>query len=369
MKKFIRYLYEYQNGKKVHNVGFVKVECNDCCEVVQIYGKGFPNAGNQEFEVFVFYMMGEMPVGISMGTIKSTRPMFGYRLEYTPEDVGGREIFEAIDGIILSNDINGFRKWYAAVWDEKNVPVEQMTRREEILRQNREFQKEQKSDNDAPPAECEETESAATVIEECTEAESVTTVVEEHTEPADTVVEEHTEPADTVVEECTEPEPAATVVEECTESEPAAAVVGECTESEPDDAAIEEYVEPEPENIAAEEREEEISESEQEFTQIFKITRKDLAQLPRREWRLANNNFLLHGYYNYHHLVSFEKDNCCWLGVPGIYHPKEQKAADAFGFGQFMKPDEGEIDLAEGEMNPDEDFGYWCRKVGAVIHG
>lgn len=341
MKKFIRYLYEYQNGKKVHNVGFVKVECNDCCEVVQIYGKGFPNAGNQEFEVFVFYMMGEMPVGISMGTIKSTRPMFGYRLEYTPEDVGGREIFEAIDGIILSNDINGFRKWYAAVWDEKNVPVEQMTRREEILRQNRELQKEQKSDNDAPPAECEETESAATVIEECTEAESVTTVVEEHTEPADTVVEEHTEPDDTVVEECTEPEPAATVVEECTE----------------------------PENIAAEEREEEISESEQEFTQIFKITRKDLAQLPRREWRLANNNFLLHGYYNYHHLVSFEKDNCCWLGVPGIYHPKEQKAADAFGFGQFMKPDEGEIDLAEGEMNPDEDFGYWCRKVGAVIHG
>lgn len=104
-----------------------------------------------------------------------------------------------------------------------------------------------------------------------------------------------------------------------------------------------------------------------EFTRIFKITRKDIAKLPRREWRLANNNFLLHGYYNYHHLVSFEKDDCCWLGVPGIYHPKEQRAADSFGFGQFMKPDAGEIELSGEEMSIDEDFGYWCRKVSAVI--
>ena len=47
---------------------------------------------------------------------------------------------------------------------------------------------------------------------------------------------------------------------------------------------------------------------------IYKITRQELAGLPRKEWKLANNHFLLHGYYNYHHLVSFEKKGNAGLG-------------------------------------------------------
>ncbi|MBP3462802.1 MAG: hypothetical protein J6J72_04305, partial [Tyzzerella sp.] len=31
-----------------------------------------------------------------------------------------------------------------------------------------------------------------------------------------------------------------------------------------------------------------------------KIQRQGLSRLPRREWRIANNSFLLHGFYNYH---------------------------------------------------------------------
>ena len=68
---------------------------------------------------------------------------------------------------------------------------------------------------------------------------------------------------------------------------------------------------------------------------IYKITRQELAGLPRKEWKLANNHFL-HGYYNYHHLVSFEKEGKCWIGVPGLYFSGEQRAAGAFGFSQFM---------------------------------
>ena len=54
--------------------------------------------------------------------------------------------------------------------------------------------------------------------------------------------------------------------------------------------------------------------------------------LPRCEWRVANNSFLLHGYYNYHYLILLEEENQMWLGVPGIYHRKEAKAAEVFGF-------------------------------------
>ena len=85
--------------------------------------------------------------------------------------------------------------------------------------------------------------------------------------------------------------------------------------------------------------------------------------LPRCEWRLSNNSFLLHGYYNYHHLVLIEEDGNMWIGVPGIYHPKEAKAAEAFGFPQFIKAEKIDVDLEEEERNDGEDFGYWCRHI------
>ena len=311
MKKFIRYLYEYQHGQRIQNVGFVKVEHSDEKEVVQVYGKGFPAAGNQEMEVFVFYKMGQRPVGISMGSIKSTKPVFGYRLEYTPEDVGGQEVYENIEGIILLNDVNGYKKWYSALWEESSIVVEDMLRREEVLRQ--------KQDEDP-------------VIEE---------PIIEAPEPEEPMIE-------------------APVIEAPEPEEPVALEPME---------KLEETFEMVSEEVHTEEMGEEESDWEEQRTPIYKITRKDLANLSRREWRLANNNFLVHGYHNYHHLVSFEKDGGCWLGVPGVYHPREQRAAEAFGFGQFMKPDEGEVELSTNEMNGEEDFGYWCRQVTSAISG
>lgn len=94
-----------------------------------------------------------------------------------------------------------------------------------------------------------------------------------------------------------------------------------------------------------------------------KIERKDISRLPRKEWRLANNSFLLHGFYNYHHLLYIEEDGEVWIGVPGIYHEKEKMAANAFGFTDFRRMTDVEIDLTENEKNTYEDFGYWCRQI------
>ena len=47
MKKFIRYLYEYRNGKRIRNVGFVRTEESDDSAVIQIYGHGFPVSDGQ----------------------------------------------------------------------------------------------------------------------------------------------------------------------------------------------------------------------------------------------------------------------------------------------------------------------------------
>lgn len=95
-----------------------------------------------------------------------------------------------------------------------------------------------------------------------------------------------------------------------------------------------------------------------------KIQRQELSRLPRKDWRIANNSFLLHGFYNYHHLLYIEEDGKKWIGVPGIYHEKEKMAANAFGFTEFRRIQDVPITLAENEQNTYEDFGYWCRQVG-----
>lgn len=95
-----------------------------------------------------------------------------------------------------------------------------------------------------------------------------------------------------------------------------------------------------------------------------KIQRQELSRLPRHEWKLANNSFLLHGFYNYHHLLYIEEDNVVWIGVPGIFHEKEEIAAKAFGFPQFRRLNDLNVELKSEETNTYEDFGYWCRQVG-----
>ncbi len=96
---------------------------------------------------------------------------------------------------------------------------------------------------------------------------------------------------------------------------------------------------------------------------IEKIQRQDLSRLPRKEWRLANNSFLIHGYHNYHHLLYIEDEGELWIGVPGIFHEKEKMAAKAFGFTKFQRLTDLEVELSEEEKNTYEDFGYWCRQV------
>lgn len=102
---------------------------------------------------------------------------------------------------------------------------------------------------------------------------------------------------------------------------------------------------------------------EEERNSCEKIQRKDLARLPRREWRLANNNFLLHGFYNYHHLLWIEEDGELYIGVPGVNHAREIQAAQVFGFTQFRNFENMDLQLSEDEMNPGDDFGYFCRRI------
>ena len=95
--------------------------------------------------------------------------------------------------------------------------------------------------------------------------------------------------------------------------------------------------------------------------QAKKITHAEISTLPRRFWPLANNSFLLHGCHNYHHLLLVKEKNHLWLGVPGLYDPREAHMANLFGFPQFTSSYISILELTEDECENSESFGHWCR--------
>ena len=73
-------------------------------------------------------------------------------------------------------------------------------------------------------------------------------------------------------------------------------------------------------------------------TECFRIFPRDINLLRADYHSLQNNQFLLHGYYNYRYLIILQKkdtENEYWLGVPGIYHEREKMAARMFGFEKY----------------------------------
>lgn len=132
----------------------------------------------------------------------------------------------------------------------------------------------------------------------------------------------------------------------------------------PTETAVPETIETPTETITAAHIETEATDTSEEAPSqetVRKIQRSELSCLPRCHWNIANNSFLLHGYHNYNHLLLIEEDGHHWLGVPGIYDPREARAADLFGFTQFTDSYNNQLSLAEDECSSYGRFGYWCR--------
>lgn len=90
--------------------------------------------------------------------------------------------------------------------------------------------------------------------------------------------------------------------------------------------------------------------------QYISIQPKDFVIMTGDYQHLANNSFLLHGYYNYRHIIlgHEEEGQSFYLGVPGVYYEREKMVALMFGFEAF--------ECSGGKAEPGK-FGYYLRKV------
>lgn len=92
--------------------------------------------------------------------------------------------------------------------------------------------------------------------------------------------------------------------------------------------------------------------------EYLSITPCDFVILSEHYQEMVQNSFLLHGYYNYGHLILTKIkegiDDNYYLGVPGVYYEREKQAALLFGFEGF----EG-----DGDAVQDGSFGYYMKRV------
>lgn len=94
-----------------------------------------------------------------------------------------------------------------------------------------------------------------------------------------------------------------------------------------------------------------------EVIESVRMEPKDIGGFPMEFWYLANNSFLLHGYYCYRHLLFMKMHNGAEyqyvIAVPGNSDYREKFMANMFGFEQFKAV----------QSRKNAGFGYWWRRL------
>lgn len=308
MKQSNCYLYEYESNQQVRNVGFVKYIQEESVVKFQIHGKGLNCSKDEKYEMYIFAGKTEACYVSRAGEVETEHGRINYMV--TVEGIT-QEQFSNYDGIYLHV---GDEKRYVAMWNKGAVCFDKV-----------------ESYNYLPVEDYYEEDCCEEACHHHHEEECCEEVRHHHHEEecCEEACHHHHD------EECCE-EVCHHHEEECSQEE---MIEGPC-----DHDFLEE-----------EERNSDIS--------YEKIERQDIAKLPQREWKLANNSFLLHGYHNYQHILFIQEAGRSFIGVPGVYVAREADAAKNFGFPVFHRVDKRDMRWEEGEREYGVDFGYWCREV------
>ena len=96
----------------------------------------------------------------------------------------------------------------------------------------------------------------------------------------------------------------------------------------------------------------------QDDREYLSIGPGDFVIFGEKYYRMVNNSFLLHGYYNYKHLIlarlEGRGEHRYYVGVPGNFYEREKQVALMFGFESFE---------CQEEPARSGDYGYYMMRV------
>ena len=369
MKRFVTYIYEYDRGARGRNVGFVRTDIrNDGCRMdLHIRGLNCPKA-----KATIYFVIANAPViGIPVAEMIISQGAGQAKLMCPQGNIGSSGYHtDQIDAIVI-------RYHSGQILVSSFVPEPD----EEVLHGNFRMWDELEpdtpaaSENTPPPApdettspmRDENTHTPPTQPNPVTDVQrnpSVPTPESiENTSPVEILPD--TPPNHTTAAETKAPAPdTASDTEDLHREDPVP------KETMPDETMTEKTM---PKKVMTQGSTSEDTMSKETVSEETApeetVTRKrieitGIRDLPRANWYLCNNSFLVHGFFNYHYLllktVETGDKKRLFLGVPGIYEQPERVMALIFGFSEF-EPEASEEPCCKTGSSGDRTgtFGYW----------
>lgn len=410
--RFVAYIYEYVNGKKMQNTGFAKIELRNAICRIQIHIQNIRMLDGKT-EVFGIVRQPKEsrknnPIILLIGEGQTQGSGFDRRFT-VPEEPFVEEScrFEQVCGIYIRSQSG--RNWMT-VFDDEPIAIENLGKPEEIKAETDE-ENVKKSETDKEAVEENETDKENVGIKEneksekSTESkadqelqeENINLDITEHAkaEPEITAEEMQEEIfSKEVAEEIPEKVPMKDISEKISE-ETFQKEVSEKISQELQDAVSQKEKPKETdeeisqkETAGKSENENEIRSAETEnkcqgcepgtdtrwnrataryihfqpvqdekIEDAIRIQPSDLKILWQKGLRQGSNSFLMHGYYQHQHLmIGKGKEGGYILGIPGFYG--EKNMAEMFGFPEFRR--------AKAERTSEikeQTFGYWCKNL------
>lgn len=410
--RFVAYIYEYVNGKKMQNTGFAKIELRNAICRIQIHIQNIRMLDGKT-EVFGIVRQPKEsrknnPIILLIGEGQTQGSGFDRRFT-VPEEPFVEEScrFEQVCGIYIRSQSG--RNWMT-VFDDEPIAIENLGKPEEIKAETDE-ENVKKSETDKETVEENETDKENVGIKEneksekSTESEADQELQEENinlditehvkAEPEITAEEMQEEifskevseeiPEKVSLKDRSEKIPEETFQKEVSEkiSQELQDAVSQKEKPKETDEEI-----PQKETAGKSENENEIRSAEAEnkcqgcepgtdtrwnrataryihfqpvqdekIEDAIRIQPSDLKILWQKGLRQGSNSFLMHGYYQHQHLmIGKGKEGGYILGIPGFYG--EKNMAEMFGFPEFRR--------AKAERTSEikeQTFGYWCKNL------
>lgn len=400
-RRFVTYLFRYEQEKKEANCGFAKVEIRqDQCRM-ELQIKGYEDG---TYAVYLFVNEENRMEGVHIGDIRLKNGVGKEVFLFVPERIGGTSYdIDEVGGVYITVDHAGF---IASQWNDEEVRWSSFRVHEESA--GEETQHGQQESFGSEKLTSEESDAGKNMTEEVmqkgieeSEAEEKSAKeknAEEKSDPTDKggVINSETEKMQITENEMTERSDAKGIAEGNMEKTDAGKIKISKESGENETEKIENG-----EGIRIQNKEDkntgkkpmqapsELKATQagyasqissytsawerqwQHFTALhpvfqpfdeeqniyaIKIELRDFKALPKQYWSLTNNSFLLHGYFNYKYLLFgyMDGDKKRWfLGVPGSFQNQEQLLAGIFGFTEFKTKHQTKQKTGE--------FGFWYR--------
>ncbi|MGN0266044.1 MAG: hypothetical protein ACI4D7_00020 [Lachnospiraceae bacterium] len=356
-RRFLSYIYAYENGRKLRNAGFVKVEIREQRMKVQVAVNGIYQKGGRPVELF---LIDDREKRIKVGEISLLNGHGEFRSSTNTENVwNSGYTFSQICGICLQGAGNR-NQFYMTLWKDvkrealKEEPKEKEERKPEMIyvapapkEETRSEENEEKTEETLKTEECKE-ESKEWKKEESGELSEGQRTEETEEEPQEQKAETDEE------------EPDVQKTKECEEELEVQKAVLHAAEVEKTESLIlwkklcSRYphvdIRPVISNTEA-------SQSGRHICEVLRIRPSDIGRLPRNNWILAQNQFVRQAYSRFRQIFLLrmedknsdgQDENQWFMGVPGENSEQERALAKIFGFTDYF---------------PCRNGGFWYTKI------